>query len=347
LKKAGNMKPQTILIRADAGAEIGTGHVMRCLALAQAWQDAGGRAVFALAESTPAIHARLSTEGFECPPVDFPRGSSEDANYTLDLARVHAAEWIVADGYEFNAAYQQTISNGGGKLLFVDDTGEGEFYSANVVLNQNSNASEGLYRARCPQTKLLLGTQFALLRREFTKWTGFARGIPLRAGTVTVLVSLGGSDPSGLTGRIVQSGAFSGFETTFLWGDSSRKQPESGASAGATHLVDQSDMPGIMARTDISIICGGGTLWESLFMGCATLSYSRSPIQEAIIRQLHEAGRVRWLGDIDDFDPQALADAIEEIAASVDRRIAMQKQGRQLVDGKGAQRVLFALQQWT
>lgn len=332
----------TILIRADASVEIGTGHVMRCVALAQAWQDEGGEAVFAMVKSTPAIVARLSAEGFQHCSVPACAGTDEDAKCTVNLARAHSAEWIVLDGYHFGAGYQELIKSGGRKLLCIDDLGECECYFADLVLNQNLNASEDLYRNRQTSTRLLLGMRYALLRQEFVKWHTWSRDIPALAQRI--LVTIGGSDPNGLTRKLLELPEFPGLISTFVLGGSAREPPEFQESPAAELIRDQGDMAQIMARSDIAVICGGGTLWESLFMGCATLSYTRNPVQNEIMEQLDQMGAVVDLGNIDDFERNALGANVADLASSSQRRRAMSGLGRQLVDGRGAERVLSLLQ---
>ena len=113
----------TLLIRSDASIAIGTGHVMRCLALAQAWRDAGGNVTFAMAEATPSIEARLRIEGVNVVRLPVPPGSTEDSARTCDLARQENAAWVVVDGYQFGSAYQTALRAAGLKVLFVDDHG--------------------------------------------------------------------------------------------------------------------------------------------------------------------------------------------------------------------------------
>src|ERR1700752_1506506 len=96
-----------LLIRCDAGVAIGTGHAMRCLALAQAWQGAGGSVAFAMAESTSSIEARVRIGGIKVLHLPGPPGSVEDSSRTCDVARQERAEWVVVDGYRFGSAYQR------------------------------------------------------------------------------------------------------------------------------------------------------------------------------------------------------------------------------------------------
>ena len=111
------MKRGILLIRADGSLAIGTGHVMRCLALAQAWRDAGGDAVFAMADATPALEERLRNEGFEVARAAVQVGSVADAEETAQLAHKHGASWVVVDGYEFGEGYQASLKKRGSRLF--------------------------------------------------------------------------------------------------------------------------------------------------------------------------------------------------------------------------------------
>jgi len=330
-----------MLIRADASAETGTGHIMRCLALAQAWKDAGGSPMFALAQFTPAILARLAVERIEAVPIDAQIGSSEDAECTVEVARSGNARWIVLDGYTFDAAFQERIRSSDAKVLFIDDIGGCEFYSANIVLNQNLGASQHGYAACSPRTRLLLGPEFVLLRREFKKWIGCERTFSRSARTL--LISMGGSDPTDLTCKIAGAGGFDRLRTAFLFGGSARPELKSPDSPSVACLKDEADMANILAESDIAVICAGGTLWESLFMGCATLSYTRNAVQKNILQTLQQIGAVEWLGEVDNFDRQFLATRLAAICSSERRRKAMSRAGRKIIDGRGTERVLCAL----
>src|SRR6202142_126290 len=100
------MKPGVLLVRADATGASGTGHVMRCLALAQAWQQisdesAGGGVTFAMAQSTVAIQERLRLEPVKAIAIQAVPGSAEDLQETIAAALSHKAEWLVLEDITF------------------------------------------------------------------------------------------------------------------------------------------------------------------------------------------------------------------------------------------------------
>ena len=105
-----------LLIRADASARMGTGHVMRCLSLAQGWRRAGQDALFLLKESTPALEQRLQGEGFDIVRSDAVAGGTGDADETARVAQERGADWIVADGYHFGADFQRVLKAAASRL---------------------------------------------------------------------------------------------------------------------------------------------------------------------------------------------------------------------------------------
>jgi UDP-2,4-diacetamido-2,4,6-trideoxy-beta-L-altropyranose hydrolase len=342
------MAEATLLIRADAGPEIGTGHVMRCLALAQGWQDAGGNAVFATTAKIPGLERRLVSEKFavECVPAQ--AGSVQDAALTNELASRVRAKFTVLDGYCFGRDYQAVVKASGQKILVIDDFGQMQGHNSDLVLDQNSGATPDHYAARAPNTQLLLGPEYVLLRREFSAWREWNRKHE-ETGT-HVLVTMGGADPDNLTLGVMQAlkqVQVEGLIATVLVGAANphvaalERAARGDCSIRLAHSV--ANVPSEMARADVGIICGGGTLWELLFMGVPVVSYSRGQIQSRILSELAAHGAVSWQGEGDDFDDSRLAEHITHVLTSRACRERMGQAGRTVVDGLGVHRALRAM----
>lgn len=347
--KPASQNKEALLIRADADVAMGTGHVMRCLALAQAWQDAGGRAVFAMADATPGIRQRLQREGVELECIPGEAGTAHDARHTADLAGHLGAFWVVTDGYHFGASYQRELKAAGLRVLFVDDDGRSQPYSADLVLNQNVDANESLYRERETSTRLLLGPRYALLRREFRRWRNWRREHP--AIGRKILVTMGGSDPDNITVKAVEGIlllSHMNLETVVLVGGSNPHLPRIGrmvAQQGpAMRLVhDAPDMAELMDWADVAVAGAGTTFWEMCLLGLPSILMVLAENQRPIAEEAARLDIAVNLGSAGKVEREAIAAALEPMLNSQAERIRRSKNGRNLVDGCGAERVVAFL----
>jgi|HubBroStandDraft_6_1064221.scaffolds.fasta_scaffold157942_1 UDP-2,4-diacetamido-2,4,6-trideoxy-beta-L-altropyranose hydrolase len=339
--------PGTILIRADASIAVGTGHVMRCLALAQEWRHKGGSAVFAMSQVTPAVKELLQRESVGVVQVTAELGSADDAREAVAFARENEAFWVVVDGYSFGAEYQEALKVAGLKVLFIDDNGHAAPYSADLVLNQNAYADEALYPRRDASTRLLLGPRFALLRHEFVEWRGWEREIPTVARRV--LVTMGGSDPDNLTQKVVEAILPEGdFEITIIAGGSNPhlaelRQLVSNSGHALRLLENASNMPELMANADVAVAGAGTTTWEMCFLGLPALLIVLADNQQGVADELRKQGIVVHLGRGSDLARSILATQLRSLAGSPAVRREMSQHGRALVDGRGAERVVRAM----
>jgi UDP-2,4-diacetamido-2,4,6-trideoxy-beta-L-altropyranose hydrolase len=335
-----------LLIRVDASTKIGTGHVMRCLALAQALQDESGEAIFALATHAPSLESRLKSEGMKVVHLDVEFGSIEDASQTSELAHSCACHWVVVDGYHFLGKYQRIIKDAGLSLLFIDDYGHTEHYYADFVLNQNVYAHEGFYQNRESYTKLLLGTKYALLRREFSQWQGWEREIPLVARKI--LVTLGGADPDNVTLKVIQAlqeATVEELEAVVVVGGSNPHYKKLLAAVEKPEVSIElrknvTNMPELMAWADVAIAAGGSTTWELAFMGLPSLLIVLAENQKAICQKLGKMGITLSLGEYRQQSLNNLTRSIWGLLPALEQRQQMSKKGRTLVDSLGSQRVV-------
>ena len=329
-----------IIFRADAYTEIGTGHVMRCLALANACREANMVTRFVGRIEDEILRARINRFGHEFMALD----TSMESRW-LDCVK-RDADWIVLDGYGFHSKDHREIRDTGARLLIIDDMANLDMYEADVILNQNFHADAADYHLAC-EAKMLMGPQFALLRQEFIGCRPAVRSPEVRR----LLVTLGGSDPQGVGLVVIKALANiqdMQLEVLLIAGSSNPhlEQMEDAAEFVRTHsghAIDvqhyTNDMPGVMAWADIAVIAAGSTSLEVAYMGLPSLVLTLADNQVPIAASMQALGVAESLGWYDLLSADTLVAALERLVKDVPRRSAMTTYGQALVDGLGAKRV--------
>ncbi len=339
----------TLLIRADANGEIGTGHVMRCLALAQAWQDKGGNAHFRSAELPSRLAEKLLDQQMETMSLTVSPGGNEDAEQMSELADRIQAEWIICDGYQFGREYQRLLQSSGRRLMVIDDFGTIGHYAADLILDQNLGSAPNDYSDHEPGARLFLGPRFALLRREFSRLHDRARFAPSIARKV--LVTLGGADAPNVTAKVMRALASVRVEEMSVRVVIGLSNPHHSALVAlaaevpyAIELISDTDrMHEIMAWADLAITAGGSTCWELCRLGVPQLVLILADNQQRIAGGLAVEAQQVNLGWFDQCSEATIACAAEEVMCDFPRRKAMTKKIRSLVDGQGAKRMVEAM----
>jgi|WetSurMetagenome_2_1015567.scaffolds.fasta_scaffold00106_2 UDP-2,4-diacetamido-2,4,6-trideoxy-beta-L-altropyranose hydrolase len=347
-----------LYIRADADPIIGIGHVMRCIALAQAWQDQGGEVTFiSRCESEPLLR-RISDEGFNCIPVENLHPHPSDLNGVVDfLSKIPVSHfafqnWFVLDGYHFTSECQKAIHETGVNLLVMDDMRHLACYHADIILNQNSGAGDLIYN--CSESAIVLaGTDYVFLRREFLKYRNFSPTIPECARKI--LVSLGGADPDNVTLKVIRALCLIGesqIEVTVVVGPANihgehiRSVLES-TGMKCNLLMNPPNMVELMADADLAISGGGGTYWELAYMGVPCVMIILAENQKQVAEVLERDGTVDNLGWHHLLSADIIADRIDNLIKSKQARSDMSHKGQVLIDGKGADRVVEVMKTHT
>jgi spore coat polysaccharide biosynthesis predicted glycosyltransferase SpsG len=228
--------------------------------------------------------------------------------------------------------------------MIIDDMAHLPHYTADILLNQNIHGP-GLSYSVGPETKLLRGTPYALLRREFLRWKEWKREIP---GTARrILVTLGGSDPDNATLKVVralQGMDLPGLEVSVVAGAANPNREEiekemAPLTPAFRLLTAVEDMPRWMAWADMAISAAGSTVWEMAFMGLPNLVLVLADNQFPIAGRLGQEGISGNLGWADSISPAQIGAAAGSLALASEKRREMAEKGRGLVDGLGGSRV--------
>ena len=295
-----------LIIRADASPRMGTGHVMRCLALAQAARKEGFDVHMICRLGVDWLRDRLAREDIPLHVLPDTPPAAEDSAILLEQLQgegfplpgeLGTPIWVVLDGYHFDAACQQAVMRAGYRLLVIDDYAHLPEYHCDVLLNQNIGADQLTYHGSIGRK--LLGLDYVLLRQEF--WDARERALQRvrPAQPQKILISLGGGDAIDhletiadqmrlpeLTGRSVRviQGAM----------EPERIRKAFARCPAALEVLPRvDDMPSLLLDTDLCITAGGSTCWELCCLGVPFLVLQTAENQVNVVAGLISEGYSR------------------------------------------------------
>ena len=339
------------VIRADAGPEIGGGHVMRCLALAMAARDAGHDVTFVSADTPGNLIARIGQHGFAISVLPVPEvpdrhgqteiwralSTDEDAHRSARIAS--DAHWLILDhyglGHEWITKVRRALPDI--RILALDDL-DRELLGADILLDP---AHDGRARSQ-PRMALLSGPQWALLRPEFTRLRATAVSRP--AGQ-KLLILPGMLDAAGLAPAALDAVAdMPDLDIEIVMGSGSQSldavQSRIADRPRCSLTLDATDMAARMAKADFAIGAGGGTAWERCCLGLPSVAIAVAPNQQPGIDMLERAGAAIGLPYEALGTPGLITDAVAKMRTT---RANMSRAAAALCDGQGAARVVSAL----
>ena len=261
-----------VLVRADATAALGIGHVARCLTLARQLQIRGATVSFAGAAMPESLAAGVRLAGFEvrtlasnASPV---RSQQDDATCVIELlGELGGADVVIVDHYDLDADWERAVAASGSRVAVIDDLADRPHDCA-LLLDQNLyDDSDARYLGLVPEgCRLLLGPRWALLRDEFVT---AAKSPRPRTGDISrILISYGGADPTHETEKALAALAdVPSIETIDVvvgaaFADVWRVRAAVAQDSRCTIHEQPGDMAGLMSDADLALGAGGSTTWE-------------------------------------------------------------------------------------
>jgi UDP-2,4-diacetamido-2,4,6-trideoxy-beta-L-altropyranose hydrolase len=327
-----------VAFRTDASLQIGTGHVMRCLTLADALTAQGAQCAFICREHPGNLIEFIKNKGHtvavlplveaQTDQVDSLSHShwlgcsqAQDAAACAPWLQVLQPDWLVVDHYALDACWEATLQPFIGKLMVIDDCAD-RFHVCDVLLDQNMVADMDVrYLGKMPRRcTCLLGPHYALLRPEFSALRAFSLGRRQTPELKRLLVFMGGSDADNDTGKVVDGIKLSKINwhhVDVVVGQSfpaiqSLKQSLESLKSATLH-IQTPHMARLMAAADLAITGGGTVTWEKCTLGLPSFVVIQGTNQRPIATIMHERGAQYTLGHAADLTPSTYAAYLDAV----------------------------------
>jgi len=350
------------MFRTDASSRIGTGHVMRCLTLADALSDHGAECQFVCREHEGHLMDHICSRGYELHAL--PRSSANtsfesdlahaswlgvdwqtDADQTRQALGSDALNWLIVDHYALDHRWESALRSSCKRIMVIDDLADRQ-HDCDLLLDQNYSSSveryRGLVSSECMQYH---GPEYALLKPVYAERRA---QLSARDGPVhRVLIYFGGgADAANLTCLAVQ--AFQATELAHIeldivvgaaYAHQSSLEELVTQRGNATIHRQLPDLADFMAKADLAIGAGGATTWERCCMGLPAIVISIAENQRPACEALSADKMIYYFGHVDQVTCEIIRDRVIFFVKNPDLLRDLRKRGIKLVDGNGVSKV--------
>lgn len=331
-----------VVFRADGGPAIGSGHIMRCIALASAFSAGGWKIGFAATSESFKSIAAFDAAAFEKLTV-----SGDQAAEPAQLATKwpEGCDILVVDHYGRDENFERNCRPWAKRVIAIDDLANRK-HDADMLADSGAGDGEA-YRALVPERReVLAGPRFAIVHSDFLLARDVA--LPRRDGrpVARILVSFGQVDPNNATSLAldaIEQAGFSGAVDVVLGQSAPHLAAIRRRVKGRVTLhINAGNMPALMATSDLSIGAGGTTSFERCCLGLPSLMIEIADNQRGVIAVVANACAALAAGPQASLTKESLAEMLKTLLADAEKRIAMAQAGAALVDGRGRDRIFLA-----
>jgi UDP-2,4-diacetamido-2,4,6-trideoxy-beta-L-altropyranose hydrolase len=360
-----------VVIRTDASTRMGSGHVMRCLTLADALVSRGAKVSFVSRELPGHMTDSVRSQGYDVDLLPAPKSTfsarsddvshaewlgvdwRQDGSETKAVLESKQIDWLIIDHYAIDHRWEDLLRPVVSNVMVIDDLADRN-HRCELLLDQTFGRQDSAYQGRVNTgCRLVLGSRYALLRPEFE----LARPGALKKrkefdGIEQVLISMGGTDPDNVS-EIVLSGL-----EKVRWESSPQIHIVLGPHAPHLEaiqllakesqlsievLVGASNMAELMVHAEIAFGSCGTTSWERCCLGLPSLTTINAENQRQVFEELARREAIFSLGDHTKLTPALVAAKVNEFLATPKRYGRMAETSAKICDGQGVKRVMESL----
>lgn len=357
------MVPDNVFFRVDAGLEIGSGHVMRCLTLAVALEKRGIKIFFLSRPHEGNLISLVRDKGFSVVELSLPKentpttngyeqwlgaSSRVDAMETLEsLAGIQGSMWAIIDHYGVDHIWEKAIRKRVDKIISLDDLANRK-HDCDVLIDSSFERETADYTGLVPDyTRILAGTKYCLLRDEFYKARQKAVHRTFKLPLNRILVTLGGVDIHNITRLVIseldQSNISDNTYLDVVIGPASPHVDALRTQANQSRLhidIHQgvNDVAERLMLADLCIGAVGSSVWERCCLGCPSVVATIAANQAEGAKKLESSGVVVSFSPLVSGELKRVVDAIDLPTLKM-----LSVNGFSLVDGLGTERIVKVL----